>query len=207
MGKGRAKASLRRGAKQTRARIAMRDRTAWSAAIRSRLVALDCWREATVVALYAPIAGEADLIPLVKEARESGKRVVFPLARRSTATLAFFEVRGASELRPGAYGVPEPPAGERGPVPAGQIDLLVLPGLAFDLRGRRLGFGGGYYDRFLGETPRPAVGVAFESQICESLPAEDHDRGVDLVVTEARVIVASGVPAIGGDPPLREDVK
>lgn len=202
MGEGRAKALLRRTAKQARARIAAQDRAAWSAAIRSRLAALAGWRDASVVALYAPIAGEADLIPLIEEARAAGKRVVFPQARRESATLAFFEVRGARELRAGAYGVPEPPGGEGRHVTADRIDLLVLPGLAFDLKGRRLGFGGGYYDRLLGATPRPAVGAAFESQICESLPVEGHDRGVDLVVTEARVIAVSDNP---GGPALRED--
>lgn len=195
MGEQRLKASLRRSAKQSRARISERDRAAWSAAIRGRLVALDRWRAAGTVALYAPIAGEADVIPLVEKARGSGKRVVFPRANTATHSLEFFEVCSASELRPGAYGVPEPPAEEAKRIPAGQIDLLVLPGLAFDLEGRRLGFGGGYYDRLLGSSPRPAIGVAFESQIHTALPGEAHDCGVDIVVTEARSIAVAGRPA------------
>ena len=195
MGEQRLKASLRRSAKQSRARVSARERAAWSAAIMGRLVALDRWRAAGTVALYAPVAGEADVIPLVEKARASGKRVVFPRANTATRSLDFFEVCSASELRPGAYGVPEPPVVEAKRIPAGQIDLLVLPGLAFDLEGRRLGFGGGYYDRLLGSSPRPAIGVAFEIQIHAALPGEDHDRGVDVVVTEARSIALAGVPA------------
>ncbi len=192
MDEQRLKASLRRSAKQSRVRVSEGERATWSGAIRGRLIALDKWRAAGTVALYAPIAGEADVLPLVEKARGSGKRVVFPRANTAAGSLEFFEVCSALELRPGAYGVPEPPAEEAKRISAGQIDLLVLPGLAFDLEGRRLGFGGGYYDRLLGSSPRPAIGVAFESQIHTTLPDEDHDCGVDVVVTEARSIAVAG---------------
>ncbi|MDP3938541.1 MAG: 5-formyltetrahydrofolate cyclo-ligase [Deltaproteobacteria bacterium] len=183
------KAALRREVKSAREEISDLDRAAWSDAIRRRVAALPVWTRAKVVALYAPIRGEADLLPLVELARAEGKRVVFPRARAAARALEFLEIESAGQLHPGAYGVPEPPdeAGRRVPFPA--VELLVLPGLAFDPEGRRLGFGGGYYDRLLAEGGPITIGIAFEMQMRTRLPDEAHDRGVEIVVTEARSLV------------------
>lgn len=197
------KTELRRAARSARERIGAEDRAIWSERIRERLRSLPVWKESGLVALYAPIRGEADLLPLVEIARREGKRVVFPRACVEARTLKFYEVERAAELSPGAYGVPEPPRVEARSVRAASLDLIVLPGLAFDRRGRRLGFGGGYYDRLLAAPAPATVGVAFECQLRETLPEEPHDRGVDVVVTELRSLApgprGGGASRSGGE--------
>jgi len=160
--------------------------------VRERILALRCWRDARTVGLFAAIRGEVDLLPLVELALSIGKRAVFPRADRSGGTLTFHAVASAGDLLSGAFGVPEPPADPARFTPLHEIDLLLVPGVAFDARGGRLGFGGGFYDRLLSSVPpsagsRPlAVGLAFECQVVPKVPTEPSDRRVDALVTEAR---------------------
>ncbi len=163
-----------------------------SAVIRERLQGLACWKEARAVGLYAAIRGEVDTLPLIEAARAAGKRVAFPRARRSEETLTFYEVESEVELSPGAFGVPEPAEDDSRRLPIDQLSLLIVPGIAFDRRGHRLGFGGGFYDRLLGASRLPSVGLAYAWQIHDALPAGDHDRGVDIVVTETGWFEARG---------------
>lgn len=192
------KAALRREARTARENLPETDRGVWSERIRKRLASLPVWKRARVVALYAPIRGEVDLLPLVELARAEGKRVIFPRARVEGRALEFFEIRRPEDLVPGAYGVPEPPGEGARRVPLSAVDLVVLPGLAFDARGRRLGFGGGYYDRLLERGGPVTVGVAFDCQLREALPEEAHDRPVELVLTEARCLAPGGIGGEGG---------
>jgi len=192
----RLKDELRRKAVTGREGAAPDVRAAWSRAVRERVLRLEAWRGARVVALFAAIRGEVDVLPLVAEALLRGKRAVFPRANRADRTLTFHGVASASDLVPGAFGVPEPPADPSRRVGIDEIDLLFVPGVAFDARGRRLGFGGGFYDRLIasrpgrarpGDTPRPlAVGLAFECQLLAEVPAEPSDERVDVLVTEVR---------------------
>jgi 5-formyltetrahydrofolate cyclo-ligase len=182
---GRSKVALRRRAIAIRDGLPPEQRRAMSAAIRERLQGLACWKEARAVGLYAAIRGEVDTLPLIEAARAAEKRVAFPRARRSEGTLAFYEVACAADLSLGAFGVPEPAEDDSRRLP-------IVPGVAFDRRGWRLGFGGGFYDRLLGACRRPSVGLAYACQIHDALPAEDHDRGVDIVVTETGWFKAGG---------------
>ena len=190
----RLKDSLRREVIALRESTSAGLRADWSAAARARIATLQCWSEARTVALFAAIRGEVDLVPLVPEALARGKRVVFPRTDRAGRTLAFHAVASAGDLLPGTFDVPEPPADPGSRVALSGIDLLLVPGVAFDTRGCRLGFGGGFYDRLLGSAPgvgeaRPlAAGVAFECQVLEEVPTEPTDRRVDALVTQARSI-------------------
>ena len=99
----------------------------------------------------------------------------------SAAGLDFVAVQAMSDLAPGRFGLREP----RGtPVPADAMTLFVVPGVGFDRTGRRLGQGGGYYDRVLAACKRPAVGLAFSVQVVDELPVEPHDHPIDWLVTE-----------------------
>jgi 5-formyltetrahydrofolate cyclo-ligase len=95
-------------------------------------------------------------------------------------------------MAPGFRGIPEPAAGEQ--VPVQEANLLVVPGVAFDPEGRRVGYGGGFYDRLLPRVKglRPIVALAYEEQVFPSLPREEHDISVDVVITDARVIHGHG---------------
>jgi 5-formyltetrahydrofolate cyclo-ligase len=189
-----AKARLRRKARVQRVELPAEQRAAWSAAVGERLLELDEWREARVIGLYAPLRCEVDILPLAEEALARGKQVAFPRANPPSATLSFCRVQSLGELSPGAYGIPEPPDVAARRVTLEEMDLLLVPGLAFDFEGQRLGFGGGYYDRLLSERGRGgepyAIGVAFECQVLSALPVAPHDRPVDALVTEVRIRVA-----------------
>ena len=161
------KRDLRRRMRALRDGLDPADRATWSARIVAHLRTSQAWRDAGVVALFHPIHSEVDLRDLLDDAKEIALPVV--VGDR-------LEFRRAQDLVRGAFGVLEP--GPSAPVLA--PDLLVVPGLAFDARGARLGYGGGFYDRVEG----PRVMAAFARQQVERVPMEPHDRRVEAVVTE-----------------------
>jgi 5-formyltetrahydrofolate cyclo-ligase len=139
---------------------------------------------ATVVGLYSPVRNEVFTEEIFTEARRCGKTVTYPRVRGTL--LDFVEVRERQELEPGAYGILEP-GGVR-VVPLAALELIVVPGVAFDLAGHRLGYGKGFYDRFLHERKGHLVGLCFDFQLVEKLPAEVHDVRMNMVVTEERTL-------------------
>jgi 5-formyltetrahydrofolate cyclo-ligase len=152
---------------------------------------------ATVVALYSPVRNEVFTEEIFAEARRSGKTVTYPRVRGNL--LEFVEVRERQELEPGAYGILEP--GGVQVVPLSSLELIVVPGVAFDLIGHRLGYGKGYYDRFLHQRRGQLVGLCFDFQLVERLPAEAHDVRMNMVVTEERTLrFAAGGPGSNRQP-------
>lgn len=144
---------------------------------------------------YVAIRGELDPAAALEGARAAGFTVVLPrIDMRVPPHLSFHEAAGAHDLCDGPHGLTEPRA-SCVEVPVAGIDVMLVPGLAFDAAGRRLGYGGGYYDaagRALREQ-RPdslLVGLAYDFQIVEACPADARDVAVDVVVTERRVLTA-----------------
>lgn len=152
-----------------------------------------------VVSGYVAIRGELDPTVALEAARAAGFAVALPrIDTRWPPKLRFHLVAGAGDLGDGPHGLTEP-LPTRPEVALDGIDVMIVPGLAFDAAGRRLGHGGGYYDgagRELGErrtTGRKAalmVGVAYDFQVVDACPTDDHDVAVDVVVTESRVLDA-----------------
>lgn len=144
------------------------------------------WREAGAVLLFAPMAEEVDIWPLVEEAVRGGKAVALP--RYDAVRDAFVPVRVrelSTDVVAGAFGIREPRVGC--PVfPPNQLDLTLLSGLAFDHDGRRLGRGKGYYDRLLPGVSGALCGVAMDWQMMPSIPVAAHDWNVHYVVTPGR---------------------
>ena len=170
-----------------RRRLLAADRClAGSLQVQERLLAQPEFSAAGCVALYSPFAGEVFTELVGDEALRLGKRVVYP--RVSGTGLEFYQVDDRKTLLPGTFGVLEPMSGR--PVSLATIDLAVLPGVAFDLSGHRLGYGKGYYDRtFATVGARPLlVGFAFDLQLVGQLPSERHDVRLDLLITETRAI-------------------
>lgn len=140
---------------------------------------------ASTLALYCSIRSEVATSGLFATAVQAGKRVLYP--RTVGATLEFVAVKSLEALEESRFGIREPLSGEA--VPLAAIDLLVLPGVAFDDKGIRLGYGLGCYDRALAAVERPAlVGLAYDFQVVASLPREKHDIPVDFVVTERKIL-------------------
>lgn len=163
-----------------------------STAAQERLMALEPFQQAAVIALYAPIQQEIDTALLFHTAVAAGKRVLYPQVQNST--LLFQEVTDLQQLAHGAYGILEPTQTERS-VPLEQADLIVVPGVAFDRRGHRIGFGKGYYDRCLSRLVGHGtlVGICHDFQLVECIQAEGHDISMQYIVTERRLITIEGV--------------
>lgn len=142
-------------------------------------------RERQQVAAYAALPSEVDLRPLVRDLLRRGARVAFPRVAKDR-DLHFAHVASLDELRPGAFGVDEPHGDA---IDLASLDAVLVPGVAFDRRGARIGFGGGYYDRALAaiRAANPDaifIGVAFCTQLVEEVPIEPWDILMDQIVTE-----------------------
>ncbi len=159
--------------------------------IAGRLFSLPEYRAASVVMYFLNFGKEVQTIPMVTASLGHGKKVIAPKTvpkERRLILSQILDVEG--DLAPGLWGIPEPKPDRLRPVPATQADLVVVPGVAFDESGNRLGYGGGYYDRFFAELREgvPLVALAFEVQVLPSVPVAAWDRRVDLVITEERII-------------------
>lgn len=166
-------------------------RREWCAAITERLLALEGYRNARTVAAYASFRAEFDTAGFIASALAAGKRVALPRVAANRERLEFCFIEDpARDLAPGTWGIPEPGLHcERLPEGAA-VDLVLAPGVAFTRRGDRLGYGRGYYDRFIAALPgRPLrVAAAYSMQVLEDLPVEAHDRGMDVLVTEGETL-------------------
>jgi 5-formyltetrahydrofolate cyclo-ligase len=181
-------------------RIALRDRRQNlpahlvrqdSSRIRERLLCLDRVQAARSVMLYLPARGEVDTWPLLDHFWARGSEVLLPRCRDNTPGLMdAYAVTSRADLGPGCFGLIEPRAELARQVPAPEPEVILVPALAFDRRGYRLGFGGGYYDRFLPTlTCAPLlVGPAYAFQLIENFPVEPWDRPVEMVVTPDSIV-------------------
>jgi len=166
-------------------------RREWSAAITARLLALEEYLTARVIAAYASFQAEFDTAAFLAAALAGGKQVVVPRVAAGRDRLEFcFVTDAARDLAPGTWNIPEPGPHCEPMRDGAPVDLVLTPGVAFTRRGDRLGYGRGYYDRFIAALPgRPAlVAAAYSMQIVDLLPHEDHDRRVDVLVTEAETL-------------------
>lgn len=144
---------------------------------------------ASTVLVYWPMRGEVDLRPLIQALWKCGKVVLLPRTNWCARLLVPVHIFSESDVISGRYGVPEPRAGLP-VVGVHRVQCAIVPGLSFTLRGQRLGYGGGFYDRFLATAPSQlrSIGAAFGVQIAASLPFTRGDRRVDLLATEAGVL-------------------
>jgi 5-formyltetrahydrofolate cyclo-ligase len=162
-----------------------------SAAICGRAAGLPVFRAAGTVHAYVGVASEVRTLPLLEAAWKAGKRVVCPRIGMG-GRLEGRRVRSVEDLVTGPRGLREPDPETTSLVPAEEIDLVVAPGVGFDRRGRRLGLGGGYYDRFLSTTGASRLGLAFSLQIVDWIPQGPGDEPVHWIVTERETIECRG---------------
>ena len=190
------KKALRAAMTARRAALPPPERARLSLRMQERILALPAFGAARTVLLYSPVRGEADTSLLLETLWRRRARVLLPRCRPELpGEMDLFCVTGLAELKPGAWGIPEPDPAACDLHDGCAIDAALIPGVAFDRQGTRLGLGGGYYDRLLAQPDMAAclkIGPAYGFQVVDRLPRETWDRPVDLVVTENETVLCAG---------------
>lgn len=181
------KKSLRRQMLEKRKSLSPREGEQAGLLVQRAFLASAEFAGAQVLALYAPIQREVGTEKVALAALSAGKAVLYPAV--SGDSLVFRRVADVAELRKGAFGIGEPDAANEPFVPSA-ADVIVIPGVAFDLKGHRIGYGKGYYDRALHtlEGKGRLVGFCYEFQLVDEIAGEPHDVRVDKIITEKRII-------------------
>lgn len=196
---------MRNGKADLRSRIlALRDmlpaatRGERSRVIAERIVTSEAFRASHVILLYASFGKEFDTSEVIRAAIEARKTLVFPRVNRARDHLDLYRVRLLDrDLVAGVWGIREPDPERCSPISPAALDFILMPGVAFDRAGGRLGYGKGYYDKLLAscigraDGPR-TVAAAFDCQIVDAVPREAHDIPVGTVMTESSVYPARG---------------
>ncbi len=182
-----AKAELRAVCLETRERMSDDIVSSSSAAIRERLFATPEWKGADLVHTYVDSKpNEVETRELIRLSLEHGKRMVVPIVAASRQPpLHHAEIRSLEELAPGPWGLLQPADDEAAMQDVSGVDLVLVPGIAFDRRGGRLGLGRGFYDGFLAGIEAPRIGLTYEELLVEEVPEEEHDERMDIIITEA----------------------
>lgn len=155
--------------------------------IADRLLHLKEIDNAGTVFVYVSFADEPDTRKFITELLHTGKRVCVPVCRKY-GIMDAYEINDLSELKPNCRGISEPDPDVSQMLAKDSIDAIIVPGLAFDRKGRRIGYGGGYYDRYLKGFDGYTVGVAFSECLSGTLPNDENDVSVDFIVTDSEYI-------------------
>jgi len=159
--------------------------------ITKKLIESIYFEKAKVLMTYINFNNEVRTREIIEECWLRGKKVIVPICKKDETDLIPSELKSFEELQKSSFGVLEPSVTFWRSFPIEEIDLVLVPGLAFDLKGQRLGYGKGYYDHFLKKLlPHSfTVGLAFEEQILPQVPAEDHDVPLKALLTPERWII------------------
>ncbi|MCC7491335.1 MAG: 5-formyltetrahydrofolate cyclo-ligase [Fimbriimonadaceae bacterium] len=182
------KPELRQHLQARRDALGSAERSDASQRIAQQVITHPVFLRAETVFTYASMRREVDTALILGAALAAGKTVAVPVTHWGQRRLAAVWLRSPSELQPARFGVPEPPPDRQVELPPESLELVLVPGLAFDRCGVRLGYGAGLFDRFLA-TLEPSCarwGLAYELQLVDALPCEPHDQRLDAVVTEQR---------------------
>jgi 5-formyltetrahydrofolate cyclo-ligase len=182
------KAKLRKELRAAIAVLSQADRESASARAVALLSRQPAWNQAGSVLFYAPIKEELDVWPLLKAALEAGKVTTLPRFDVETYCYKAHQIKDLRrDLELGRYGIREPRMCCN-PVPLNRLDFVLVPGVGFDLHGRRIGRGKGYYDQMLTAVRGKTCGVAFDQQIVREIPVGPHDSDVNCILTPTRWI-------------------
>lgn len=154
-----------------------------STVISDKLVMNERFLEAKTVGFYLPKGNEVDTSKMIGHAFRMGKEVLAPVTDHE---IAFYKLSSLTELKTGKYGIPEPKSRV---APNKEPDVIVVPGISFGLCMHRLGYGKGYYDKFLSSSAAYRIGICFDFQVVDRLPSHINDERMDMIITEKRVIL------------------
>lgn len=158
-----------------------------SKSIKQNLFSLEEYGKAKIVFFYVSAGSEVFTHDMIKEILDK-KRVAVPIPEKASKTLSASGLLNFNELEPGLFSILEPKKEFVRIVNTKDLDLVVVPGIAFDVCGNRIGYGHGYFDNFLKTVSSPKIALAYEMQIANEIPASERDVKVDFIVTEKRII-------------------
>ena len=187
-GVAEAKSSLRKEKIRWRGSMPADEARTKSGLIAAAVKALPEYSSAKTILFYVSAKpNEVDTHGLIRDALSGGLRALVPATDFDRQQLIISELKDMSELAPARFGLLEPHPGSLRPTDAKETDVIVVPGVAFDNRCRRIGFGGGYYDRLLAGLSATSIALGYEGQMVELVPTDSNDVPVDIVVTESRI--------------------
>jgi 5-formyltetrahydrofolate cyclo-ligase len=191
-----AKHSLRKEMIRRRSSMPAEEVRGKSEQIAANVRALPEYADAATILFYVSAKpNEVDTHALIREALDRGVKTLVPVTDFDRNELSISELKSMEELVPARYGLLEPAPESVRPTDPREADVIMVPGVAFDSNCRRIGFGGGYYDRLLADTGAATIALSYEGQLVERVPTDSNDMPVDMVVTESRVYRASRHPA------------
>jgi 5-formyltetrahydrofolate cyclo-ligase len=157
--------------------------------IANRLMGLSQYAESSHMLAYYPFRSEIDTRIIIRDAANRGKKIALPRVGREG--LELFYIKNLEEdLGPGSYDIMEPVPSRCKKAEPSHIDLVIVPGVGFDRKHNRLGYGGGFYDRLLASIPvgAPRIALAFDLQVIDEVPVSEHDLKIDILITESQII-------------------
>src|SRR5699024_2124432 len=192
MGRAEVKVELRTKLRSRRKSISRINFNKWSKQIRQKLRKQEEFRAAAVFHCYVSIneRREVDTHPLIKEVLAEGQRVVVPRTNFNEQKLSHFSLQSFDHLQLSKWCGLEPTGGKQ--ISEKELELVIVPMVGADEDGYRIGYGGGFYDRFLSETHCPSIGLCFEQNVVPELPVEPFDIPLNKIITEKRIIHRSG---------------
>ncbi len=182
------KKALRASIKQKRRALSIEYRQQASRKMQAELTRLPCYQAAEYIMLYMAMQDEVQLDELIAMVLKDGKKAVIPLVT-GAGLMEAVELSDMADLVPDKYGIKTVSEEKRRLIAPDKIDLIIVPGVAFDKAGHRLGMGGGFYDRFMLRASRAVrAALAYDCQLLAAVPAEVHDLTVDYIITEKQNI-------------------
>ncbi|QKE09162.1 5-formyltetrahydrofolate cyclo-ligase [Bacillus cereus] len=151
------------------------------------------WAEAKTIGITLSMENEVNTYPIIEKAWKEGKRVVVPKCNKETRTMSFRQISNFDQLETVYMNLREPIPALTEEVNADEIDLQIVPGVAYTERGERIGYGGGYYDRYLVHYKGKTLSLAYSFQMVEHIPVEPFDKNVEKIITEKGTMVKNGL--------------
>ena len=179
------KDEIRAAIKAKRRALSYDDVKQKSGSITDNLLSLPFFSDAKTVMVYLSAFKEPDTSGVIDYLYRSGKKIVVPISNTDNYTITPSYLASPDKLTRGAYGIREPQ--EVLTADINDIDIALIPGIAFDARGMRVGFGKGYYDRFLEQFKGIKIGICYDFQMLGFVPASEHDVEMDIIITEKRI--------------------
>ncbi len=181
------KNEIRKVLKNKRFNLSKEEVLTKSELIKNRLFQINEFKKIKNILFYVSYDGEVLTHNAIKEALID-KKVVVPISKKEDHSLILSKLDSFEDLQEGQYGILEPKKERIKEISIDKIDLAIVPGIAFDLNGNRIGHGKGYYDRLLKNIKATIIGLAYEFQVIKKIPIDDYDKQVDIIITEKRVI-------------------